>query len=282
MNGYQKLREIADRGKINASDLIVMGSSNDPYYVGTDNQVRFAEWFARYWNDPEWNVEHKHMRGLHYRLQSFGNIKLPRKVKITDKDSNGNVVRTYYTGVYLNKLGCWKFLTEPAKHARILGLVDPHEFVDRRNASVYWHASGLHDDGFEHEFSDGMWTIHKINPHVYGSSMHMPSLDITGHGYQSGMQKYLLVLFVEKSTMNEIIKPICSEFNVIFVEGKGYTSITRILELLRHAEQTGKPVRIFYLSDYDLAGKCMPLSTSRQLQWWTDVEFDDVDVKLTQ
>ena len=59
MNGYDKLKQLkqdlkAEGVKKNLTDLIVMGQSNDPFYIGSPAQVRDAQWFANIWN--QWNT----------------------------------------------------------------------------------------------------------------------------------------------------------------------------------------------------------------------------------
>ncbi len=45
--------------------------------------------------------------------------------------------------------------------------------------------------------------------------------------------------------------------------------------------ELGRPTRIFYISDFDPAGDCMPVAIARQFQFWLWKSGHNVDVKLT-
>jgi hypothetical protein len=97
-----------------------------------------------------------------------------------------------------------------------------------------------------------------------------------GYDYHPADQPYTIEVWIEKSTMNDVLVPLCEELGVNLVVGKGFTSITRAVELL---ERTVKPVRIFYISDFDSKGKHMPMATARHIEFWGNLY--DCEVKLT-
>jgi hypothetical protein len=45
-------------------------------------------------------------------------------------------------------------------------------------------------------------------------------------------------------------------------------------------QKSGRPVRIFYVSDFDPAGACMPVSMARKLEYFVHREGLDLDIKL--
>lgn len=58
-------------------------------------------------------------------------------------------------------------------------------------------------------------------------------------------------------------------------------SITAVVNLLRdRVESIKKPVRVFYVSDYDKSGENMPRQMSRQMQYWTEVYGSEYDIKV--
>ena len=98
----------------------------------------------------------------------------------------------------------------------------------------------------------------------------MPAPSVTGYGYETADQPVLVEVWVEKSTMNDILEPLCDRLGVhLTVDAKGYESITHSIELLRRAE--GYPARkavVLYVSDNDPAGGNMPVAVARQCQFW--------------
>jgi hypothetical protein len=49
--------------------------------------------------------------------------------------------------------------------------------------------------------------------------------------------------------------------------GVGFMSISTTMRLLRDAQRWNKPVRILYASDFDPAGKSMPVTPARQIEF---------------
>lgn len=269
MSGYDDIKEMAKSLGVPEKDLIVLARQNDPYFSGSPAQVEKAEWLAGHWNN--WHREHKHIRGLHYRLQSFGDVVMPNELLIK---SAGRKTR-----IYENEEECWSYLAPITKHARYLGLVDPYDFNDMRNSEMQSYAYHHEPETPTIELEAGRWHLGEpADTWVSSPILSAPLVD--GYKYSDGFQKYLLALFIEKSTMKDILDPVCRRYGLTLLEGKGFTSITRLLDLLNMSRSTGKPVRVFYISDYDPAGKAMPIAAARQLQFWTDKTGGDVDIKL--
>lgn len=94
----------------------------------------------------------------------------------------------------------------------------------------------------------------------------------------------MIELWVEKSTMDDELIPLCSRLGVNLITSTGFQSVTGAINLYSRAAEfaaTGKPVRIFYLSDFDPAGDSMPVAVSRQIEFWHQQFGDGVDIKLT-
>ena len=70
-----------------------------------------------------------------------------------------------------------------------------------------------------------------------------------------------LKVWIEKTSMNDILVPICQQFYANFVTGAGEMSIKAIYDLAERIRQSGKPARLFYISDFDPAGKSMPTAS---------------------
>jgi hypothetical protein len=89
-------------------------------------------------------------------------------------------------------------------------------------------------------------------------------------------------LWIEKSTMDDVLEPICRRYGMDLVTGVGFQSITSVISMLRHRVlKHNKPTRILYISDFDPAGEQMPVATSRQIEFWLNEYAPGADIKLT-
>jgi hypothetical protein len=53
------------------------------------------------------------------------------------------------------------------------------------------------------------------------------------------------------------------------------------VKLLQRLARLDKPTRIFYISDFDPAGDCMPVAVARQVEFWRTRYAPATDIKLT-
>jgi hypothetical protein len=94
------------------------------------------------------------------------------------------------------------------------------------------------------------------------------------------VQDYIVEVWIEKSTQNDWLVPLCERRGVNLVVGIGEQSETRCRELALRAEEYGVPVRVIYLSDFDPGGRSMPKAVARKVEF-TIAKFDlDVDLQL--
>jgi hypothetical protein len=93
-------------------------------------------------------------------------------------------------------------------------------------------------------------------------------------------QPYLIEIWIEKSTMADIIDPIARRYGINVVPGTGQTSEARCRELVERAIAAGKPVIILYVSDFDPSGDNMPVAAARKMEFWIRSEYPDADVQL--
>jgi hypothetical protein len=105
----------------------------------------------------------------------------------------------------------------------------------------------------------------------------LPFLNLYG---SSPVQKYIVEVWIEKSTQNDWLVPLCRRRGVNLVVGIGEQSETRCRELALRSAKYGAPVRIIYLSDFDPGGRSMPKAVARKVEF-TIAKFDlDVDLQL--
>lgn len=84
----------------------------------------------------------------------------------------------------------------------------------------------------------------------------------------------------EKSTMNDVLEPLCQKYGMNLVTGLGELSITAVYLLALRVVEAKKPVRILYISDFDPAGESMPLAVSRKIEYFVRNYSLDCDIKL--
>jgi hypothetical protein len=262
--GYLRIKEIAKELRCVVTDLLVLARQNDPFYAGVPAQERKARWFAGLWERFGYTTG-VHLRRVHYRVVS----------QVEPRKDDGSP--------YQNTEGCWSYLGEAAKAARYLGYVRADAFVDRRNPDPHLLAPGVRTT------PEPSWWAGELNaslPTVPWSldgalELHLPGAYAMGYEYEPGHQPYHVELWVEKSTMDDVLIPVCRELGVNLVTSLGFQSITSVIELIRRIVETEKPARILYISDFDPAGDGMPTAVARQLEYWLWQYASGADVALT-
>ena len=182
---------------------------------------------------------------------------------------------------YLNTENCWAYICEAGKAARYLRLVDPSAFEDHRNPDPVLFASPRLDPvapSWQIPNPSG-WDLPMIETDLaWMLDFRVPDITVTGYDYAPDDQPFGLELWIEKSTMNDVLEPICRELGVNLVTSLGFQSITSIITLLKRIR---KPTRIAYVSDFDPAGDGMPTAVARQIEYWLPTYAGCADVKLT-
>src|SRR5262249_51787751 len=80
-------------------------------------------------------------------------------------------------------------------------------------------------------------------------------------------ERYMLEIWVEKSTLNDVVVPLGLELHVNIVTGVGDMSSTKCDEFVERARRSGKPVRVLYVSDFDPQGENMPCGVARKIEF---------------
>ena len=248
---YEAIKALAKQKGCPITDLIVLSPNNDPFYVGTPGDLKKGEWFADLWRDfdLQWGA---HIRRVHYKIISQETpVPMPNGLP------------------YENTETCWDFLSQASKMARYLNLVDPAAFVDRRNPEPHVY---LHNNETEPNINveSDMWDA--------ASFPDFPDLPTYSIKDYRGSQRYHIEIWCEKSTANDVLMPLCSQYGANLVTGLGEMSITAVMDLTRRMNH--RPVRIFYVSDFDPAGQSMPCAVSRKIEYFLREQDNGADVKL--
>ena len=249
-------------------DTFVLSDHRDPFYAGKPAQIRDAEWYGQLWRDlgmPNGG----HTRRVHYRADAVGSLKPDGTVYDRDSDRD------------------WSYLTEASAMARYLRELDVEAMADKRSGGVSANVSASRAPGetpavaLDGEIGWDGWSVPEAElPHLYGMTMPQPA--VSGYEYETADQPVLIEVWCEKSTMDDILAPLCRRFSVnLASEMKGYESITHIVELLRRAEEyPARKAVVLYVSDNDGAGDNMPVAVARQAQFWTDRLGIDAEVLI--
>lgn len=250
---YNAIKTFAKQEGLRVSDLIALTPGNDPFYVGSPGQMEKAHWGMLVYEGMG-SPKECHVRRVHYWIVS-------QEPKI--RKPNGDE--------YLNTIRDWEFLNLSLKYARYAGLVPIERFIDRRNPSPIVNAK-FWENEIPSEVKEGIDAeelIELIADKFYCFNPH-------------NSQPYLIELFCEKSTMNDILEPLCKKYGMNLVTGLGELSITAVRQLIDdRVQEADKPVRILYLSDFDPAGECMPVSVARKIEYFVRIASHmGYDIKL--
>lgn len=271
---YATIKTLAKERGLTIKDLVALAPNNDPFYTGRDSELTAARWFAELWDRFGYDTG-VHLRRIHYRM-------VTQKTPILRPDGTP----------YGNTDKDWSYLNGAGKWARYLGLVSPAAFVDRRNPEATINARWSHPDSWDYEDPTpgyevtDQWDAYGYDlpdlPDLEDLPYNLPDrprFDVTG--YDSIEQFYHIEVWCEKTTMNDVLEPVCSRYRSNFVTGAGEMSITAVVEFLQRVRTAQRPARLLYISDYDPAGMGMPISVARKIEFFQRNEgFDDLDIRL--
>jgi hypothetical protein len=242
---YEKIKAIAKQAGAKVTDLLALAPQNDPFYTGTPTDLQQANWFAEVWKAAGY-TSGVHLRRVHYWAVSQHRLLM----------HNGEP--------YLNTDKCWGYLTQASKMARYMGYVQISDIADNKNPEPHSHAE-----------------YYANNPYyeIVTPDLSSPNVDIYGI-HNSNIQPYHLEIWCEKSTMNDVLLPLCEQYRANLVTFEGEVSITACYNLVRRINQASKPCRVFYISDFDPAGKSMPVAMSRKIEYMLGLYSLDFDVRV--
>jgi hypothetical protein len=232
------------------STLIALAAQNDPFYIGPARAAE-AKWFADIWHQLNIPLS-SHYRRIHYVLIS----------------QDGTIVMLDGKP-YENTLECWRALCDAARDAIALDIVPQNAFSDHRNAKPIIH---LVDP------EEASAAIINDNPKRFIPAI--PPLPEFAFLRPIVPQPYHVEVWCEKSTINDILAPIASEYRLNLVTGIGELSATRCREFVDRAIRSGRPTRILYISDFDPAGASMPVAVARKIEFELYRRSLDLDVQV--
>lgn len=236
-------------------DLTVLATRNDPFRLDTAAHHRDGEWLAVTAAELGLGERTIHTRGLHYMV--IGRPK-PDGTPYTNTDKD------------------WTWLSEhAAKSARWLGYIPFEQIVDQRNAAPIVEI-------FKRPDPVPYITV-GINVEIPDAEDIIPRADVEDF---TGTQPYKLVIFGEKSSLADVLRPLAREYKADLYLPTGEISDTQIHTMARVAADDGRPMVVLTFSDADPAGWQMPISIARKLQafragLYPQIEFQVRRVALT-
>lgn len=148
-------------------------------------------------------------------------------------------------------------------------MVDVRAFVDHRNAEPVIYREPWEPEWPRVAFNgEAGFYLYGINADLEVPNLFLPYPRALGYDYTGADQPYLLEVWVEKSTVNDVLEPVCRQFGINLVVSAGFQSISNAVALIERARAAHKPARVFYISDFDPAGCEMPQSVARQVEYW--------------
>lgn len=251
-------------GLRNVAELLVMDRTKDPFNSGTDADHRNSTWFADVVNHFN-HTNDVHLRRIHYQTMS---ARLP--------GADGEP--------YENTNTHWGRMGVAFSKARDLDYVDPLTFTDRRNDKPLIGAEPRYEPAQPSwNIEAPYWALPRIDASLaaYQINFDLGYVDVTGYDYEHTDQPYLVEVWIEKSTMDDVLVPLCQRLGVNLVRGAGFESKTHIIELLQRAAAHGSRTRVLYVSDFDPAGDAMYFAVARACQYYQPKYAPNIEFGLT-
>lgn len=262
---YTDIKELAKATGRRIPDLLAMASVNDPFYI-MPAQVKQGEWFAALWD--RFDFPHGvHLRRIHYKL-----ISQSEPVLMVDGRP------------YQNTELCWQYISTASKAARCLRLVDPTAFEDKRNPDPVI-VCDYEDSDPEPEariYDLEQWTLPEIQVELADDlDWSIPGAGVSGYDYRDNDKPFHLELISEKSTMDDVVIPLCQRLGINYAPFTGFASNIGVIAFLKRLRKANKPGIVFYISDFDPAGSFMPPSVARTIEYWRPVYAPSLEVLVT-
>jgi hypothetical protein len=248
------LETAAEEHNASLGDLTVLSAQVDPYRIDTAAGHRDGAWLAEQLAKLYGSAQRAHWRGLHYAIVADGKIKKP----------DGEI--------YRNTDDDWQWLiTAPTKAARWFGYVPFDRIVDQRNAAPIIHHKA--------RIKPAARLLIGLNVNIPDADDIEPLPDARGFVPR---QAFHFAIFGEKSSLEDVASPIAQQFEADLYLPTGEISDTLVYQIAKDANDDGRPLVMFTLSDCDPAGHQMPVSIARKLQAFRDLFFPNLRFEVVR
>lgn len=255
---FAELKSWAEEFGWPVTAVLILAPDNDPYAADRGRRAQAAQWFATVWEQfviPQgW-----HRRRIHYLLVS-----------------RPDVVPWPEGRPYANTLKDWRELCYAARDASALSLVPADLLSDARNDAplIGYHP---HSRGAEAEVVEAFV--------AYAPLHRPPRLRLAQFGSGVSLRPeverpYQIEIWAEKTTVNDVLLPLASTYDLNIVTASGEISAIACRQLVARAARNGKPVRVLYVSDFDPAGQNIPCAMARKVEHEIDRRQLDLDIQV--
>jgi hypothetical protein len=230
VRSYDDVKELkkalAKQGvKVNIPDLLGLSRTNDPFYFGSKADKVSSKWIAKKLDE----VGLLHTPGIHIRKPHYQFISQPKQVKLWDDKTD-----------YLNDKNSWAALNRASRAARYLGTVDVENFEDRRNPDpiIFVTPNSIPKPNLAKNSDYWDWDLPEIK-FDFDDSMdwYLPHMNVEGYQYSTSDQPVVIEIWIEKSTLDDVILPVCRKYALNYVFGTGFQSITGAINALKRIEE---------------------------------------------
>jgi len=257
-SGYDDLIALANDVNRPLESVYVLTPHADPWLAARAARLEAAQWFVDIYRRFELKAG-MHLRRIHYMLVSQA-----EPIKMVDGSG------------YENTEKCWHVLMKASRDARYLDMLPPLSFVDQRAPDPLIFVDDVEDNDTtsitvcagEVESRGGLYTYD-------GPSFKLPFFAL---GQPRIGQPYHIEVWVEKSTVLDVLEPIAEGYGANVIQGVGHMTLTSVEELVARIRRSGRPVRILYLSDFDPAGQKMPVAVARKVEYL--IRNEEMDIQL--
>ncbi|SIO54815.1 hypothetical protein SAMN05443247_07909 [Bradyrhizobium erythrophlei] len=257
---HADLKELSLRLRRRIKTLYTLGEPNDPFLAGQPSRTKRANWITDLLEGMDL-PQRVHDRLVHYKLIS-------QDAPVLQADD----------APYVNSVECFDTLCESVRDARYLGLIPADMIVDRRNPAPTINRVNRDDDDGEVTINDGEVERHTFDRGYKPPEIELPSTSLWQKPTVG--QRYHLEIWIEKSTANDILLPLGREYGINIATFIGEVSATACKNLVDRAIASNRPVRILYVSDFDPAGRDMPISASVKIDYFARKSGVDLDIRL--
>jgi hypothetical protein len=243
------LRQVLEREGCSLKDVTVLAPQNDPFRVDTPARHRDGEWLAVTAEALGLGTRRIHLRGLHYMV--LGRPK-----------PNGQP--------YTNTETDWLWLSEDCgKAARWLGYLPFDQIIDQRNAPPEvrpWEPP-----------QPLAYLSVGVDVDIPDADDLTPEVGVDGF---AGSQPFKLVIFGEKSSLGDVLRPVAQTFKADLYLPTGEISDTLMYQMTRVGAADGRPMVVLCFADCDPAGWQMPISIGRKLQAFRTLGFPELEFEV--
>jgi hypothetical protein len=244
-DGDADIKALGKRVQRKLVSLLTLSRDVDPFLADTPGRLRAARWFAELWNTLGLRPG-IHLRKIHYML-----VSQPTPVIMPDGRPYENTVR------------CAAILSAAGRDARYNELIPANAIVDARAAAPEINLSDEEESSAEIDTFEGYVATLGLET-ALEVVLRAPEIRLTEPVIN---QRYHVEIWIEKSTMADILTPLGRRYGVNIVTGTGEMSTTSCEDLVRRAGASGLPIRILYLSDLDPGGVSMPVAMARKTEF---------------